>query len=211
MRKTGADWLAQLKSNDQRVAHDARLFLGGLGPSESWMLDDLVAGTHASDDYTRFWAATALKRLGTTALPAAQQIRLLLDDPYPAVRQVAADSVLSVTPPSDGVEMLLTVARSDEITFVRDSAIRALLRVPEGSRAAVVTGLVPLLADLEVACPTAITLKCLLLDEGGIPKGVHRKELRSALAHAAGSDQQAVASQAKSALQIATRDLTESA
>src|SRR4051812_31395552 len=95
---TGSAWLEQLRSNDKRVAHHARMFLGGLGPSEGWMLKDLVAGTWVEADYIRFWATVGLTRLGSEASPAADRIRVLLTDPYPAVRSTVARALLHVIP-----------------------------------------------------------------------------------------------------------------
>src|SRR5262245_17172394 len=60
--KTGADWVAQLRNPNEATAHEARLFLGNVTPDDSWMMDDFLVGTETSDEYVRFWAATAAMR-----------------------------------------------------------------------------------------------------------------------------------------------------
>lgn len=203
MEKSGADWVVQLRDPDDDVAHEARLFLGSLESSEAWMLDDIVDGTYAHDHYTRFWCTTALHRLGAAATPAADQIVRLLRDPYPAIRSVASMAVLSVSPPEEGVQMLLDIARSDKDKFVRQAAIRSLIKASPGVRARIVNGLVPLLEDSDGAYYTAISLKCILSDEGGVPEGVDGEVLRTALSRASECEE-SIARQARDALAAIT-------
>ena len=184
-RRSGASWLAQLRSPDERIAHEARLFLGGLTPSDAWMLDDFLDGSTSGDGYIRFWSAVAAHGCAVEHSGLARRMADLLGDPSPSVRSVAAQTLIIAAPTAETAARLADLARSDPDAYVRQCSARALGRSPESLRAEAVAHLLPLLVDREIANAVAITIKVIVLAEGGVPDGVEATSVGIAVRDAA--------------------------
>lgn len=199
-KKSGQDWLLQLLDPDQAVAHEARLFLGGMQETDAWMLPDLVEGTHSQSPYVRFWAMCGIKRLGGASRTEAERIVQLLQDPYPAVRAMATSTLWDVTEPSQGLQHLIAVSTSDPDDDPRRAATRHLGRCPPALRGEAINALIPLLEDPVVPAEAATGIKVHLLAVHSLPSKVDQVVLVKALDRAMACGDEHSGLQAKAGL-----------
>ncbi len=134
MSKSATQWLEDVESTNERLAHDARLRLGGLGPADAWMTAQLAAGVDFGDQRRRFWSIVGLSSLArSNALgPEARTIcwRLIsvaTSDPALGNRQ-AALTALGRFPAHAHliVPAIARVVQADREAAVRVDGIRAL-------------------------------------------------------------------------------------
>lgn len=188
MSKSATQWLEDVDSTNERLAHEARLRLGGLGPADAWMAAQLAAGVDVGDQRRRFWSIIGLSSLArSNALgPEARTVcwRLISvasSDPDVGNRQAALTALGRFPAHADViVPAIVRVVRVAREAAVRVDGIRALCAL--GAAAAPAAGmLVSALDDFDasVARHASIALKFVTVAE---PEHV-RAIIAASLAH----------------------------
>lgn len=168
MSKSATQWLDAIDSTNERLAHEARLRLGGLGPADAWMTAQLSAGVDVGDSLRRFWSIVGLSALArSNALgPGAgaicwRLISVARSDPSFGNRQAALTALGRFPAHADViVPAIARVVRTDREPAVRAEGIRALRAL--GAAAVAAAGL--LIAalddfDASVARHASVALK----------------------------------------------------
>lgn len=188
MSKSATQWLEDVDSTNARLAHDARLRLGGLGPADGWMAVQLAAGVDVGDQRRRFWSIIGLSSLArSNALGAEARticwrlISVATSDPTFGNRQAALQALGRFPAHADViVPAIERVVRCDRSAAVRVEGIRALCALGAAAASAAWL-LVAVLDDLDasVARHAAIALKFVAVGE---PEHV-RAIIAAAVAH----------------------------
>ncbi len=134
MRKTVTQWLDQLRSPDERAAQRAVLKLGGLEPTDAWMVPDLMTALDDRDPKRRFWALTALgclartRSLGNHAAVVTARVTTQARADRAFGNRQAALVVLAMCPRQTKITLptIVHLAQADRNALVRAEAVRAL-------------------------------------------------------------------------------------
>jgi hypothetical protein len=134
MDKSAIQWLDDLGNLNERIAHDARLRLGGLTVVDSWMAPQLLATLDDVDERRRFWSIVGLSclaRNNALGAEAADVCRGLIDvatsDPAFGNRQAALIALGHCPAYADvSVPAIVGIGRAEGHALVRAEAIRTL-------------------------------------------------------------------------------------
>ena len=187
VKKSATAWLDQLASENESLAHRARLKLGGLHAEDAWMIDDLLLALESRERTKRFWALTGmagLARRGALGKRAASAVQALVvvarTDKAFGNRQSAIGALgRCKAQAKTGVPVLLAALASDRSEFVRAEAARALVALGRAATDAAAPALVSALRDKaqDVAWAAAVALKFVPL-----PASTHAAIRRAATA-----------------------------
>jgi len=121
--------LANLSHPDGSIRHKATLALGSCGRAHRAWAPDLIDAVEHGGPGVRFWAATALGRIGPDPDQAVPPLIALLTDPDEfANRQAAAMALAEIGRPAarEAIPGLAGVLEADDNKWVRDSVVRSL-------------------------------------------------------------------------------------
>jgi HEAT repeat protein len=132
LRGTPDDWFAWLSSGQTEQRDEAKLILGGLVPEDPVAPETLMAQLQNPSTDIVFWAVIALDRLERRAAPALPALRqLATSHPAFGVRDAAIAALSRIASADPVSKQAFLYALGDESAWVRASALRAFINVPD--------------------------------------------------------------------------------